>query len=512
MKKRALIIILCAAAAAVVVLLICAAQLDLSPDSDFSVTLETDGSHVKSWQSDDGSYYLFLPHSVSIPDLSFSCEGIRVKNVSSGTYDSKTHTVSGAFQKSGDTLTITSRNRQTYELTVMQTDLPDIMIDLTEDTSLDEINGGLKETRYEGNTAILIDRDGTADPQTDVTIKGRGNSTWSFATKKSYQIRFSEKIPVFGMEPSKKWILQANAFDETMMRNQIAFQASRDLGMAYTPEYVYTNVWVDGEYIGVYTVGESVEIGKGKLELEDPEGIVAELDSAYYMDNDYWFETEIDNFGVKETVSEEDADINAGIVDFRAKYEGLWNYLNETESTEVTLEGISQYIDVDSFVKMFFLLEFYRNTDAYITSTYFYQDGADDVIRFGPVWDYDCSMGSSSSESLASPEGTDYLRGAVITKLMDTPAFSRYAAEYYDYNKEKFEYSLQYCEDLYKQLAPSAEMNYTRWEHALGGSHTAEYDVKHDIAAFHESYSAGCEYLKEWLKTRLEVFAPAAAG
>ena len=77
---------------------------------------------------------------------------------------------------------------------------PTINITLNEIT-LKDINGGSKETKYEGNELVLSTDEG--DSQFfDVEIKGRGNSTWG-QEKKPYQIKFDQKVDLFDMGKSK---------------------------------------------------------------------------------------------------------------------------------------------------------------------------------------------------------------------------------------------------------------------------------------------------------------------
>jgi len=474
-----------------------------TPDGDFSAVVGYRDSEIKSWRSDEGIFYLFLPGDISLPALTFSCSGIRIRSTDHGSFDQKSGTVTGAFAESGDAVTITSENRQDYNVVALQADLPGVMIELS-DTTLETVNAGLKDTEYEGSAVMFVDREGSADTYENVVLKGRGNTSWEQAAKKSYQLVFEEDTGVFGMEPAGKWILQANAFDETMMRNEIAFRASRRMGMPFTMDFVYANVWVDGMYIGTYYVGEKVELGEGRVGLSDPEGILVELDKAYYGQNEYWFETDYDVFGVRGAVSEEHVEDAVG--QFDSLYDGVYTYLEKTDPAAVSEEELSKYIDIDSFVRMYFLLDFFRNTDSYLSSTYFYLDGEEDVIHFGPVWDYDCSMGNPASPDKADPDGNDYENGLLISLLLKTDCFAERVREYFNSNKEVFEDTLEDCDLLYRELLPAAAMNYTRWEYALGADHSNQYGVKRDIGAFHDTYEDGYLYLKNWLSERIRHF------
>ncbi len=61
-------------------------------------------------------------------------------------------------------------------------------------------------------------------PQENVTglkmkyIRGRGQGSWGM-DKNPYKIKLEEKADLFGMGKSKTWVLLANYFDDSLMRN-----------------------------------------------------------------------------------------------------------------------------------------------------------------------------------------------------------------------------------------------------------------------------------------------------
>ena len=56
-------------------------------------------------------------------------------------------------------------------------------------------------------------------------IKGRGNSTWSLP-KKPYRLKLDKKSNVFGMGKNKHWVLLANYYDTSLLRNTLAYNLS----------------------------------------------------------------------------------------------------------------------------------------------------------------------------------------------------------------------------------------------------------------------------------------------
>ena len=68
-------------------------------------------------------------------------------------------------------------------------------------------------------------------------IKVRGNST-AMGYKKPYAVKLETKAHLLG-SGDKKYILLANCFDPTMMRNFLALSMAKELNIPYTPTCKY---------------------------------------------------------------------------------------------------------------------------------------------------------------------------------------------------------------------------------------------------------------------------------
>ena len=102
-----------------------------------------------------------------------------------------------------------------------------------------------------------------------IQIKGRGNSTWSYA-KKPYKIKLDKKTSLLGLGgKSKHWVLLANYLDESLMRNKLAYDLSEKLGV---PVYMHST-WVDlilnGEFVGNYQLCEQIRIEENRINIYD---------------------------------------------------------------------------------------------------------------------------------------------------------------------------------------------------------------------------------------------------
>ncbi|MBR3256175.1 CotH kinase family protein [Candidatus Saccharibacteria bacterium] len=260
--------------------------------------------------------------------------------------------------------------------------VPRINIDLN-GVSLEEIKSGSKETKYEGNDLQVYDG-GEILEYGGVEIKGRGNGTW-VQEKKPFQIKFENKVDMFGMGEAKKWYLLANALDETHLRNDIAFKLGKMLDMEYVLGGTFVELYFGGEYNGLYYLTQAVEIGKDTVNLKDELGILVELDNYYGVGEEYHKTGNGDLIVIRDLVSKDKKDL--ALADFLTDYNDF-----EVAVKEGDFKKIAELVDVDSFVKYYLVSEFSVNPDAYWTSFYMYKDGKDDKIHAGPIWDFDLAF------------------------------------------------------------------------------------------------------------------------
>ena len=116
---------------------------------------------------------------------------------------------------------------------------------------------------------------------TRAEIKGRGNSTWDWP-KKPFKLKFFNKTEVLGMAEAKKWILLANYADYSLIRNYVAHETSKVLSNELCPLSQYpVNLFLNGEYLGVYTIGEDRDISEDRINLPKNNG---EPDTSFLLE------------------------------------------------------------------------------------------------------------------------------------------------------------------------------------------------------------------------------------
>src|SRR5690606_2201507 len=88
-----------------------------------------------------------------------------------------------------------------------------------------------------------------------------------------------------GMPADKSWALLANYGDQSLLRNEIAFEVSKRLDMGYSPRQQYVELFLNGEFMGNYTLTEHIKEGSDRVAIdEDNGGFILEGDGYAYSE------------------------------------------------------------------------------------------------------------------------------------------------------------------------------------------------------------------------------------
>jgi hypothetical protein len=230
----------------------------------------------------------------------------------------------------------------------------------------------------------IISENGTKLLSEPGTIRERGNASRGFP-KKPWRIKFDKKQRVLDAPAkAKKWTLINNYGDKTLMRNLLAFELSRRMGMPYTPYATAVDVLLNGEYKGCYQLCDQIQIHKNRVDITEmtPQdnadealtgGYLFEID-AYADQEPVWFKS---SKGNPVTIKSPDSDSITAIQK---------NYLKTTFNKME--KDWTHFLDLNTFLRHFLVGELSGNTDTY-WSVYMYKERNDNQIYTGPVWDFD---------------------------------------------------------------------------------------------------------------------------
>ena len=340
----------------------------------------------------------------------------------------------------------------------------------------------------------------------NVNIKGRGNTTW-YQPKKPYAIKLDKKEEIFGFPKHKRWVLLANYFDKTNLRNEIAFCLSRlsggqlDRGLDYTPRSKFVRIIMNGKYQGLYLFTEQIKIDENRVDAGD-DGFLVEIDSRAGSDPDDIYFT-IPH--MKYPVVIKDPDVIAG----DENYLYIEDYLTRTAETLFSdnfsdpTEGYRKYIDLPSFIDWYIVNEITKNSDATFYSSCFMNLKRNGKLKMGPVWDFDLALGnypdSFSNESHVSfmndPEGFYVKNVSWFARIFSDPEAVGLLKERFSFfyvNRYEVIGYLDSLRDSIVRMVPENDFIWHFYSDPFSGELTRSSFIK------------DCNDLRSWLEQRYE--------
>lgn len=345
-------------------------------------------------------------------------------------------------------------------------------------------------------------------------IRGRGNSTWD-ADKKPYKVKFKEKQNFFNMGKNKHWILLANHFDHSLLRNRMTYWLGKMFGLDYTPECQPVEVVMNGAYYGSYLLCEQIRIGKGRVEIDDLEDNQAAMEATEEPEITGGYLLSLDLSGEEE----ERTITTLHKAFFYLESPTFEDYYNETQANYIKnylqkiedaiygknfkdAEGKSylEYLDLDAAANYWWIQEFSANGDAYTSgSTYLYKkrdsEEGPGKLYWGPLWDFDLVAWGDLQYDLEVPENLDNTNMLWFTKMMEDPAFIDKLRERWEVLKVLLDEITQpggQIDRYSRQTEVSAAYDREKWGPFVSESGTVY------------SYEEEIEQLRNWIVKRKE--------
>lgn len=375
-----------------------------------------------------------------------------------------------------------------------------------------EVNEAITSKEKYVNAKVVIVGETYTLEETSARIRLRGNSSLS-AHKKSYKLKFDEKVDVFNFGSDKEWALISNYFDTSHMRNYYAYKLAQAMGIKYSVDCKFVEVWLNGKNQGLYLFTETVKTGSQRVDIEidytedDIEiPFLLELDmnmsqeesaaSNGVLDVDY-FDVKIPHYrfdrysyGTKYPDDFREENVT------KAQYEYIKNYIfGMYDSLENNT--FDQYIDIDSAINYYMLQEIMMNIDIDYSSIYMYKP-VNEKLQFGPAWDFDISSGNCNYT--IHPYGPN-------TLMKDVNEGSRIINKLLEYELVRTKY-LERLEEIGKVIIPAMEQSfdinyeilkdYANTDNLIWKNLNKEYWPKPSYL-INITYQEQVEYLKNYL-------------
>jgi hypothetical protein len=347
--------------------------------------------------------------------------------------------------------------RGSYDVNALNTGLPIVRIDTEGRQTITS-----RETYINGVVKINDPADPSNNLEAETEVRGRGNSTW-FYPKRPYRIKFKEKQKLFGLTKAKSWVLLANHQDPTLMMNTITFELGRLMDFPFTNHPVHVELVLNGVYEGSYVLTEQIQAGKGRVDIDEDDGFLVEMDS--YYDEEPKFTSA--NYRLPVMIkSPEDLTDPAG-------YDFVKDAVNELDSRLYNgkfdgSDGYRELIDVDSFVKFLLINEIVGNSEiGFPKSAYMHKD-KDGKIFMGPLWDFDGGFSWSGEGTNVYFESNRYRikQHPFFKRLFDDPVFTaRYKELWNQYYEDGTLIGIiTFIDATAARLDASQKANFTVWK------------------------------------------------
>ena len=343
-------------------------------------------------------------------------------------------------------------------------------------------------------------------------VRVRGNSSRHFI-KLGYSLNFVDDTDanvshsVMGMDPHHEWVLHGPILDKTLIRNYVWYNVAGEV-MDYAPNVRFCEAFINGEYMGLYLMVESVTAGDNDsrlqlsinrknntftgycLRVDDGSNEIKDLNT-FSM---YSYQTEgvVDSVypGTSNLTPEMKARIQKDFSAFeRILYSGDYNDPRY---------GYEAYIDVDSFVDYFILNEFSSNYDAGARSTYIYKEVG------GPyklcVWDFNSALDNYQEQAI-DPEMFLLQNRVWFNALIQDGRFTERVIQRYRELRETYlseEYLNQYIDETIAYLGDAIDRNNERWDEDF------VYDLLIPPERNPDSYEEAVQDMKQYIHVRGE--------
>lgn len=491
-KKRTLICIFAVALCLCIFSVCTAAKGNASeklPEFPIGEVSYSSGGSVIKVQYVDGTPYLFLPSSADSKNLILNC----------ALSDGESLYVSGSRKKDGicadggfdlNDISEVKNGEYSVELTVKKISDGGKVSAVTQKKTLKimqsanfsavylthgdgyggrEYVDAAKANAIKGEMTMITSLGDTVYDGKLTQIKSRGNSTFKFYPKKSYQIKLDKKTALIdGTKAGKTWVLLAGYADAVKLSDQMWKDVGVAVGAPYTAKAERVDLYFDGEYRGSYTLTEKNQVGSGRIDITDMEKSYEECNEKYGKNSQ--ISSDKNRFGNTYYYTENLTDpeeIGGFLFEFNDRQgdEANWfktslgfavNLRNPEYASKEVMIFVSEYFqefedalmatdeegnhtglnpetglyyydycDLDSLVQQYLINCLSSNRDSFWHSLYFYMD-TDGVLYAGPLWDMELTVGVGWNNPI--PADKDWLaendnEGKWSKALIQIPSF-----------------------------------------------------------------------------------------
>ncbi len=364
---------------------------------------------------------------------------------------------------------------------------------------------------------VSANKDFSLDTVT-MQIRGRGNSSFNggasqsnYDSKNSYRLKLDEKAELLGLGSSNKdWVLNSNKFDAVGLRCFATWQLASYMDtLPFCTDCSWVNMYINGEYRGMYMVTELIEVADGRVEVEDD---INSTDKGFLIELDFRGDGEggvlgLDYFYISGYESPSDTKDNAvefvikSNVDSEDDTSAIKKYV--TLCHNAIMSGsrvqIEQYVDLASLIDMFILEELSKDVDVGCAS-FFIQRDVGGKLYFTAPWDFDFGYGTYGpgvNYTGFHSEGSS--RCVWFKHLIRQGWFRQAVLERMEELDSAFDLTIKDVKAKGEELYFAGDRNAVFWN--MYGNHFHSY-VSGQVSSDLHSYQQHIDFLVAWMEAR----------
>ena len=377
----------------------------------------------------------------------------------------------------------------------------------------------LSDTTYEYDGKIGIEIRGFTSanyPKNNYTVETRTDTGSNL------------NVELLNMPKENDWVFHGPYADKSLMRNVLAYHLGNLTGK-WSPRTRYFEMFLNGNYNGVYALVEKIKIDKNRCNLATLKatdivgdqltgGYLLQIDRPESDDVegvDYW----VSPYRAPTTLQQKvhflfidpKADeINYAQRNYIKSYVTAFENALHSENYKDREKGYFSYVDLQSFVDYYIISELSRNLDGYRISTFLHKDkdSKGGKLTMGPFWDYNICFGNANFFSAGQTQGwiidgmgngDAYAMPFWWQRFRLDPIFNSNLKKRWNYWKDNYineTYLNQVIDSCAYELRDAQKRNFETWNvlntyvwpnNYVGGTYANEIN-----------------YLKTWLRDRMK--------
>lgn len=333
---------------------------------------------------------------------------------------------------------------------------------------------------YEPETAIL-----------DLTVKGRGNSSFKAMPQYSIKLELEQKTPLLGMPANKDYALISNYADKTLLKNFITYKLGSWLSKDYfTPKSQLVELYFNRTYMGVYLFVETIKVSKKRVNIpKNDSSFLAEFDEKIKKDDlsIYTKSGKTINIHSPKNATTQSQEL------LKTHLDSIESFLSKRTFWEKE-NSLSDLIDIEAYLWYYWIQEFCANGDGQFYTSVYFTWVKGEPLRMGPIWDFDLAYNGHWILN----KRKWLLRKIYWNKeLFSDKDFVEISRKYWDNHIEQFK-SLQDTVAYYgKKFSEAAANHFKKWPILNETDNSMLNSVFKD-------YGNAIDSLSNWIRDRIE--------